>query len=40
MPPIISVTGLSKTYASGFRALKNVDLEIRRGEILDRKSVV
>ena len=33
MPPIISVTGLSKTYASGFRALKNVDLEIRRGEI-------
>src|SRR5262249_9136108 len=24
---------LSKTYASGFRALKNVDLEIRRGEI-------
>ena len=33
MPPIISVSGLSKTYASGFRALKNVDLEIRRGEI-------
>ncbi len=25
--------GLSKTYASGFHALKNVDLEIRRGEI-------
>ena len=33
MTPIISVQGLSKTYASGFRALKNVDLEIRRGEI-------
>ncbi len=33
MLPIISVSGLSKTYASGFQALKNVDLEIRRGEI-------
>ena len=33
MQPIISVAHLSKTYASGFRALKNVDLEIRRGEI-------
>ncbi|HUJ87640.1 MAG TPA: ABC transporter ATP-binding protein [Burkholderiales bacterium] len=33
MSPIISVARLSKTYASGFRALKNVDLEIRRGEI-------
>jgi ABC-2 type transport system ATP-binding protein len=33
MQPVISVTKLSKTYASGFRALKNVDLEIRRGEI-------
>src|SRR3982751_1543136 len=31
--PIISVTNLSKTYASGFNALKNVSLEIRRGEI-------
>src|SRR6266404_494620 len=31
--PIISVKGLSKVYASGFAALKNVDLEIRRGEI-------
>jgi ABC-2 type transport system ATP-binding protein len=30
---IISVTNLSKTYASGFEALKNVNLEIRRGEI-------
>jgi ABC-2 type transport system ATP-binding protein len=31
--PIISVAGLTKTYASGFEALKKVDLEIRRGEI-------
>jgi ABC-2 type transport system ATP-binding protein len=31
--PIISVSGLSKTYASGFQALRKVDLEIRRGEI-------
>jgi len=33
MQSIISVTNLSKTYASGFQALKNVNLEIRRGEI-------
>ncbi len=33
MHPIISVSNLSKTYASGFQALKNVDLEIRAGEI-------
>jgi ABC-2 type transport system ATP-binding protein len=31
--PVLTVTGLSKTYASGFNALKNVDLEIRHGEI-------
>jgi ABC-2 type transport system ATP-binding protein len=30
---ILSVQGLSKTYASGFQALKNVSLDIRRGEI-------
>ena len=30
---MISITGLSKTYADGFEALKNVDLEINRGEI-------
>jgi ABC-2 type transport system ATP-binding protein len=30
---IISVKKLSKTYASGFQALKNIDLDIRRGEI-------
>lgn len=34
MQPIISISGLSKTYASGFSALKGVDLDIRRGEIL------
>jgi len=32
-PPIISVSGLSKTYDSGFSALKSIDLAIRRGEI-------
>jgi ABC-2 type transport system ATP-binding protein len=31
--PIISVRQLSKTYASGFQALKPIDLEIQRGEI-------
>jgi ABC-2 type transport system ATP-binding protein len=30
---IISISGLEKTYSSGFRALKGVDLEITRGEI-------
>jgi ABC-2 type transport system ATP-binding protein len=30
---IISVSGLTKTYASGHQALKTVDLEIRKGEI-------
>ncbi|WP_368565372.1 ABC transporter ATP-binding protein [Pseudoxanthomonas sp. UTMC 1351] len=33
MQSIISVNQLSKTYASGFQALKRVDLDIRRGEI-------
>src|SRR5882724_6320174 len=33
MQTVISVTNLSKTYASGFRALKNINLDIRRGEI-------
>ena len=33
MLPIISVSNLSKTYASGFQALKSVNLEIRKGEI-------
>jgi ABC-2 type transport system ATP-binding protein len=34
MDSIISIKGLSKTYNSGFEALKTVDLEINRGEIL------
>ena len=33
MTGIISVSGLTKTYASGHQALKSVDLEIRQGEI-------
>jgi ABC-2 type transport system ATP-binding protein len=33
MQPIISIANLSKTYASGFQALKRIDLDIRRGEI-------
>ncbi|MBC7667380.1 ABC transporter ATP-binding protein [Caulobacter sp. DWR2-3-1b2] len=31
--PIISVSGLTKTYKSGHQALKTIDLEIRQGEI-------
>jgi ABC-2 type transport system ATP-binding protein len=33
MQSIISVSNVSKVYASGFQALKDVDLDIRRGEI-------
>lgn len=33
MQPIISISGLTKTYAGGFQALKGVDLDIRPGEI-------
>ena len=33
MPPILSISKLTKTYASGLQALKSVDLEIRKGEI-------
>src|SRR5689334_15090437 len=33
MPSIISVANLSKTYGSGFQALKNVNLDIVSGEI-------
>jgi ABC-2 type transport system ATP-binding protein len=33
MPPIISVANLSKTYGSGFKALKNINLDIQPGEI-------
>jgi ABC-2 type transport system ATP-binding protein len=31
--PVITIEGLTKTYASGLQALKRVDLEIRKGEI-------
>ena len=33
MAPILCIRGLAKTYASGLRALKPVDLEIGKGEI-------
>jgi ABC-2 type transport system ATP-binding protein len=33
VPPIITISGLTKTYAGGFTALRPIDLEIRRGEI-------
>ena len=33
MQPIISIQQLTKTYASGFQALKSLDLTIHRGEI-------
>src|ERR1700749_991145 len=33
MQSIISVSNLTKTYASGFQALKSINLEIRAGEI-------
>ena len=33
MSAILSISGLTKTYASGLQALKKVDLEIRKGEI-------
>jgi ABC-2 type transport system ATP-binding protein len=33
LQPVISVSNLDKTYASGFEALKEINLDIRRGEI-------
>ncbi|WP_204277613.1 ATP-binding cassette domain-containing protein, partial [Enterobacter hormaechei] len=33
MQPIISISGLSKTYGSSFHALKSINLDISRGEI-------
>ncbi len=33
MQPVISINNLSKTYASGLRALKNINLDIHQGEI-------
>jgi len=34
MSSIVSIKDLSKTYNSGFEALKNIDLDIKKGEIL------
>src|SRR4030095_5306384 len=33
MPPILCIKDVSKTFASGFQALKGINLDIRRGEI-------
>ena len=33
MPSIISISDLTKTYASGFQALKSINLDIRQGDI-------
>ncbi|MCC6887234.1 MAG: ATP-binding cassette domain-containing protein, partial [Hyphomicrobiales bacterium] len=33
MPSIIAISDLSKTYATGFPALKHIDLTIEPGEI-------
>ena len=33
MQPVISVKNLSKSYASGLQALKNINLDIGKGEI-------
>ena len=33
MTSIVSIANVSKTYASGFRALQRIDLDIRQGEI-------
>ncbi|MDH3442395.1 MAG: ABC transporter ATP-binding protein [Deltaproteobacteria bacterium] len=33
MPPIISISNLTKAYASGLQALKSITLEIKKGEI-------
>ena len=33
MHPIISISNLSKTYDTGIQALKNINLNIREGEI-------
>ena len=34
MSPIVSITGVSKTYSNGYQALKNINLDIQLGEIL------
>ena len=33
MPAVITISGLTKTYAGGHRALDDVSLDIERGEI-------
>src|SRR4051812_24579380 len=33
MQPILEISGLSKTYASGHQALRPIDLSIKKGEI-------
>src|SRR5262249_38980730 len=33
MQPILSIKNVSKTYASGFQALRGINLDIRTGEI-------
>ena len=33
MPAVISISGVTKTYATGFEALKLVNLDIEKGEI-------
>ncbi|HEY0748557.1 MAG TPA: ABC transporter ATP-binding protein [Steroidobacteraceae bacterium] len=33
MDPIVAINGVTKSYSSGFQALKRVNLEINRGEI-------
>ncbi len=33
MSPVLTISQLSKTYASGFQALKSIDLTIERGEV-------
>src|SRR5450755_826461 len=33
MKPVITIAGLTKTYATGLAALKKIDLEIQQGEI-------
>ena len=33
MPPILSIQNLTKSYASGFQALKGVSLDVEQGEI-------
>ena len=33
LEPVIRVSGLSKKYATGFQALKDINLEVRKGEI-------